>query len=90
MSTHVRSSIYVSVTQQNCMPICGVLAFAVSIYNGKDPKQINYDISKARDHLRKCLTSGHIEPFPSKVVITSMASDNLLHNYFDDQAQSDW
>ena len=82
---------YVSVTQQNYMPICGVLAFAfaVSIYFGMDPEKINYDISKARDHLRKCLTSGHIEPFPTKVIITPMASDNLLHNYFDDQAQRD-
>ena len=82
---------YVSVTQQNYMPICGVLAlaFAVSIYFGMDPEKINYDISKARDHLRKCLTSGHIEPFPTKMIITPMASDNLLHNYFDDQAQRD-
>ena len=69
------------------MPISGVLAFAVSIYFGMDPEKINYDISKARDLLKKCLTSGNIEPFPTKVIITPMASDNLLHNYFDDEAE---
>ena len=81
MSTHVRSSIYVSVTQQNYMPISGVLAFAVSIYFGMDPENINYDSSKARDHLRKCLTSGHIEPRPG-VIIISNCNYLLLNTIF--------
>ena len=79
---------YVSMTQQNRMPFCGVLAvaFAVSIYCGMDPEKLNFDILKAKNHLRMCLSAGQIQPFPTKH-ITQTSSDDLLHKYFLDQEQ---
>jgi hypothetical protein len=48
--------IYLGVTQQGHEPLCGVMAicFAFSAFLGHDPGLINYDISKARHHLKQC------------------------------------
>ena len=63
--THIK---YANVTQQNHLPICGVLAlaFAFSLFFGTDPETVNYDLSKCRNHLKVCLSNGHIQPFPSE------------------------
>ncbi|MEW8547541.1 MAG: DUF6570 domain-containing protein [Candidatus Thiodiazotropha sp.] len=89
---------YGNVTQQNFLPVCGVLAiaFATSLYFGKDPETVKYDILEARDHLRSCLASGLIQPFPSEQSQTKLSQnqtsqteshqeDSLLDSYFLDQ-----
>ncbi|KZS20646.1 Uncharacterized protein APZ42_012571 [Daphnia magna] len=46
---------------------CGVfaIAFATSLANGQDPTEILYDPVKLRDHLRTCIDTEVLSPFPS-------------------------
>ncbi|KZS16142.1 Uncharacterized protein APZ42_018158 [Daphnia magna] len=46
---------------------CGVfaIAFATSLANGQDPSEIMYDPAKLRDHLRTCIDTELLSPFPS-------------------------
>lgn len=57
---------YVPVQQQNFLPVCGVMAiaFAVSIFLHIDQITVELDLSKARAHLKSCLSCGVIKPFP--------------------------
>ena len=66
--TKTSNIIYSQVTQQQYEPLCGVMAvcFAFSCYLGKDPEFIDYDIFKARQHLRECLIQGEVKSFPEK------------------------
>lgn len=68
--------IYRGVTQQGHEPLCGVMAicFAFSAFLGHDPGLINYDISKARHHLKKCFLQGEIIPFPE------ISTDSCKHS----------
>ena len=88
---------YGNVTQQNVLPVYGVfaIAFATSLYFGKDPETVKY-ILKARNHLKSCLVSGLIQPVPSKQSQSQLPQNkkcqtqfhqehDLLDSYFMDQ-----
>ena len=55
----------VPVQQQLNGSDCGVfsIAYATSLMFIDDPKKVQYDISKMREHLIKCLKSGKMEQF---------------------------
>jgi len=40
------------------------IAYATTIVNGGDPVNVVYDQGKMREHLERCLTSGHMSVFP--------------------------
>ena len=50
---------------------CGLfaLAFCTALCAGKDPQGLRFDQKTMRQHLLKCLTQGHMEPFPCKGII---------------------
>ena len=46
---------------------CWTITFpTTSLANGEDPTALIYDPSQLRDHLRSCMESGKMTPFPSK------------------------
>ena len=55
----------VTVQQQLNGSACGVfsIAYATSFVFMDDPKKVQYDIPKIREHLIKCLKSGQMEQF---------------------------
>lgn len=57
----------VNVTQQNSNPDCGpmAIAFANSYFLKSDPSKRKFDVSKARQHLKMCITNGCITQFPT-------------------------
>ena len=50
---------------------CGLfaLAFCTALCSGKDPQGLQFDQKIMRQHLLKCLTQEHMEPFPCKGII---------------------
>jgi hypothetical protein len=46
---------------------CGVfaIAFATSLAYGEDPSKLSYDTKQLRNHLRACMESNRLTPFPS-------------------------
>ena len=80
---------YVTVTQQSAEPICGVMAiaYAFSCFLKNDPALINYDITSARQHLKLCISTGQVAPFPviQQEPRNNYPSTELMDNYFADQ-----
>ena len=58
---------FLNVKQQGTDPICGpmAIAFAVDCCLGYNPSQQDYDISKIRHHLQKCILQRALEQFPN-------------------------
>ena len=59
---------------------CGVfaIAFATSLVHGEDPSELSYTPSKMRDHLRNCINSNSLTPFPStKSVAKRQRRENI-------------
>jgi hypothetical protein len=54
------------VQQQDNSVDCGVfaIAYATSILHGQNPKDLNYDTQKLRQHLLSCISSGMVKAFP--------------------------
>ena len=50
---------------------CGLiaLAFCTAHCAGKDPQGLLFDQKTMRQHLLRCLTQGHMKPFPCKGII---------------------
>ena len=46
---------------------CGAfaIAFATSLAYGEDPSKLSYDTKQLRNHLRACMESNRLTPFPS-------------------------
>ena len=83
----VNSFNYVKVTQQSAEPIYGVMAiaFAFSVFLRQNPSSISYDITKAREYLRHCISTGTVSPFP----VLSIDSDNdWFKNYLNTQQKN--
>ncbi|XP_062618879.1 uncharacterized protein LOC134280486 [Saccostrea cucullata] len=74
---------YPAVTQQSTQPICGIMAiaFAFSCFLDIDCTQINFDISVAASHLRKCLSMKKVSLFPVQSTDLLMSSaDSYMAN----------
>ncbi|WAR24826.1 hypothetical protein MAR_038495 [Mya arenaria] len=76
----------VNVSQQGTNPICGVMAiaFAFTCFLGLDPAAVQYDLTKARCHLKHCLSTAQVLPFPVKENTENM---QWLQKYLADQLQ---
>ena len=50
---------------------CGLfaLAFCTALCAGNDPQGLRFDQKAMRQYLLRCLTQGHMEPFPCKGII---------------------
>ena len=83
----VNSFNYVKVTQQSAEPICGVkaVASAFSCFLRQNPSSISYDITKAREHLRHCLSTGIVSPFP---VLSIDSDSDWFKNYLNTQQKN--
>lgn len=70
--------IYEIVVQQSFEPICGAMsiAFAFSCVLGHIPTNISYDIKSFRNHLRTCISSRQLRPFPELDANTNDESVN--------------
>lgn len=80
----VNNVIYGRVTQQSTEPLCGImaLAFAFSCFFGVSPINVNYDITKAREHLKICFESGNISQFP---LVLETNHTNWIYTYLENQ-----
>ncbi|WAR14429.1 PIF1-like protein [Mya arenaria] len=76
----------VNVSQQGTNPMCGVMAiaFAFTCFLGLDPAAVQYDLTKARCHLKHCLSTAQVLPFPVKENTENM---QWLQKYLADQLQ---
>ena len=57
---------YRRVTQQGTLPLCGVMAiaFAFCCFLGHNPMNFIFNIKRAREHLKNCISAGEVKQFP--------------------------
>ena len=70
---------YIPIKQQGNETTCGLFAIAAafSVFLGIPPETQDFDVSKMRTHLKKCINLQQVVMFPT--------SDNLLASYFQTQ-----
>ena len=81
-SRHSIQLVFPSVTQQNGSCDCGLflLAYAYTVCSREEPSTLTYNQGKLRKHLKSCIDSGKIKPFPSSLCQRPLAS-SLTESY---------